>query len=746
MNKLYVAIVLMLWYNLCQAQTTHTGILQGVVQSAAGELLAGAHVRVDGQSEGAYTDARGAFYISLAAGEHTLEISYVGYESQQHNVQITEGQTQRLAITLIAGPVQLSDITVQGSAAHSLNAISQVDIQLRPVNTSQDVLRIVPGLFIAQHAGGGKAEQIFLRGFDVDHGTDINLSVDGIPVNMVSHAHGQGYSDLHFLIPEVIQYVDFNKGPYYADKGDFTTAGYAAFQTKNKLDENMVKLEGGRFGTVRNVIALNVLNRKRQSLYLASELFHTDGYFDAPQDFNRVNVTGKYVYSAKNGSQLVAGLSTFSSAWDASGQIPWRAVKEGLISRFGSLDNTEGGETARTNGYIRYTHNVAPRSYIEHQAYYSHYHFLLYSNFTFYLNDPEHGDQIRQSEDRNLYGYTGRFFNHTNALGGMLNTEAGIGTRWDFVNDIRLSHTEKRKTFIGDVARGDVTEGSMFAYLSETLTLNKLSINGSVRMDYFRFAYDNFLTGENQDDDKVVMSPKVNVQYEVTPNTLFFIRAGEGFHSNDARVVVAENGYKTLPKAYGLDVGTTGKWMPGLLVSTSLWMLDLDQEFVYVGDEGVVEPGGKTRRMGVDFSARYQVTDWLFADVDVNLAHARSREDPEGEDYIPLAPRFTSIGGLTVKNDGGFSGSLRYRYMHDRPANEDDSAVAKGYFLLDATARYDVKRLAFTLTIENLLDTDWEEAQFYTESQMKNETEPVSEIHFTPGTPFSFRAGVSVYF
>ncbi|MBA4057259.1 MAG: TonB-dependent receptor, partial [Marivirga sp.] len=216
------------------------------------------------------------------------------------------------------GDVQLADVTVTGVDEKSINTFSTLDIKLRPANTSQDILRMVPGLFIAQHAGGGKAEQIFLRGFDVDHGTDVNLEVDGMPVNMVSHAHGQGYSDLHFVIPEIVNYVDFNKGPYYADKGDFTTAGYVEFQTKNFLDNNFIKLEGGQFGTSRGVVGINLLpvrNTKAQG-YVASEFFRSDGFVESPQGFNRFNTMSKISTRIGKNDRLSFGLSFFTSRWD----------------------------------------------------------------------------------------------------------------------------------------------------------------------------------------------------------------------------------------------------------------------------------------------------------------------------------------------------------------------------------------------------------------------------------------------
>jgi outer membrane receptor protein involved in Fe transport len=317
------------------------------------------------------------------------------------------------------------------------------------------------------------------------------------------------------------------------------------------------------------------------------------------------------------------------------------------------------------------------------------------------------------------------------------------------VNDIHLYHTRSRKQFINDVARGDIDETNLFAYVNETLYLShKLALNAAVRLDHFTFNYTDALTADykKQSVSKATVSPKLNISYNATPNLNLFVKSGIGFHSNDTRVVVAESGKDILPKAYGIDIGGTWKLGNSVIVNAALWTLDLDQEFVYVGDEGIVEPSGKTSRKGIDVSLRYQVAPWLYFDTDMNLTDPKAKGEPGGQDYIPLAPTFTSIGGLTFRMKNGLNGSLRYRYIGDRAANEDNSVVAEGYFLADAVVKYTRSRFELTFTAENIFNTEWKEAQFDTESRLFNEAEPVSEIHFTPGTPFFFKAGVSVFF
>ena len=413
-----------------------TGWAQGIITGQAidehQKALTGAHILLRETSKVAIADALGNFRINnISPGIYTMQVSFIGYETVTQMVEVTEGSKTFVEVKMRSGNIELGDLVVSSSLQQPFNTLTPVDIQLRPANTSQDILRIVPGLFIAQHAGGGKAEQIFLRGFDIDHGTDLNLEVDGLPVNMVSHAHGQGYSDLHFVIPELINYVDFNKGPYYADKGDFTTAGFVDFQTKNVLEDNFAKVEAGQFGTFRTVAGINLFSKKheRTTGYIGTEFFRTDGFVESPQDFSRLNITSKVSTQLKNNDNLTAGASFFTSKWDASGQIPTRAVNAGLITRFGSIDDTEGGETIRLNVFVKHNHQFGNGAYFNHQAYAVYYGFDLFSNFTFFLNDPVNGDQIKQEETRMIYGYKSNYAATGQFLGNELISDIGVGWR-----------------------------------------------------------------------------------------------------------------------------------------------------------------------------------------------------------------------------------------------------------------------------------------------------------------------------
>ncbi|GGP02778.1 TonB-dependent receptor [Cloacibacterium rupense] len=681
-----------------------------------------------------------------------IYVSGIGYEKEEFDLDSIKKEKDFGYIFLNPKIVSIAEIQLKNSAKNNIfQTISDLDIHLRPINNSQEILRSVPGLFIGQHAGGGKAEQLFIRGFDVDHGTDVNISVDGIPVNMVSHAHGQGYADLHFVIPEFIDKVNFDKGPYFAEKGNFTTAGFVDFKTKDFLENNFAKLEVGQFKTYRGVLGLNLLKNskdvKNQSLILATEAYFTDGYFDNPQEFNRFNGMLKYHGKLNDNNFLTAYFSGLSSKWNASGQIPDRAVEDGTIGWFGAIDANEGGKTSR------YNFNANLKSYLKNggkltnQIYYSKYLFELYSNFTFFLNDPINGDQIRQKEDRNLYGFNSTYEKSTQLFGLKSETIAGIQLRYDDVNDLELSRTKDRNITTEQLKFGDVDEVNLGAFWSQKIALNQnFDITPSIRFDYFNNRYNDKLLNQKLKSNSNIFSPKLRMNYRLNENVQFYSYFGKGFHSNDTRVAVLENGKKVLPPALGTDFGGIFKIGKKLILQSAVWYLWLDQEFVYVGDEAVVEEGGKTERMGIDITARYEIYKNWFADFNLSLAKPRSLGVPSGENLIPLAPKLVSTGGVTYRKETGFNGSLRYRLMGDRPANEDNSVVAKGYFVWDGTVNYTSKNWELGVSVQNIFNVKWKETQFDTESRLYNETSPVSEIHFTPGTPFFSKLSFTYFF
>ena len=748
--------ILLLFFVLCACSFSafaHTGSLKGTIRDAiSNKPVEGAHVYVKDINLSAVSDEFGNYFIKgIAEGEHTVTIMHIGFEQLDDKIKIEDGVTSSLVSVIKHADVSLNSVTINAKKELTLGSVSALDIKLRPVNTAQDMLRMVPGLFIAQHQGGGKAEQVFLRGFDVDHGTDVNVSVDGMPVNMVSHAHGQGYADLHFLIPEVVEKMNFGKGPYQIDKGNQATAGWVEFKTKDYLDNSFVTLEAGSFGHTRSVIGINLLDKNdaKQTAYVAAEYGYNRGYFDAPQNFNRTNIIGKYTNQLTDNKRLSFTLSSFRSNWEASGQIPERAVNQGVISRFGEIDR-EYGKTSRYNMNLQFLQSINDHSTFKTNLYTSYYDFELYSNFTFFLQDSINGDQIRQKEKRIVNGYNADYSNSYSLLGLKMKTNIGLGVRNDNVTGNELSRTLNRTTTLQHIAYGDVYETNLSGYANQTVyLLPQLVLNAGTRFDYFIHTYANRIPQEEKKKytaNTNAFSPKVGIYYNFNKGARIYFNYGTGFHSNDTRVVTAQNGNAVLPLANSYDLGVVIKPYNKLLLSAAIWRLNLQQEFVYVGDEAVVELSGATQRSGVDFSVRYELLKWLYLDGDFNYTHARSVNEPDGQNYIPLAPVVTSIGGLSTKFKNGLSSSLRYRYMGDRPANEDNSVIAKGYTVLDAGVNYSLKRFELGLQVQNVFNVAWNEAQFNTETRLRNEASSLSEICFTPGTPRFVKLSLSYKF
>lgn len=745
-----VGIVVLL-FGLCPIAAQSHNVIKGKVLSESTHTpLPGAMVLLKGTTEGAVTDEWGNFSMDTDYESGMLVISYIGFKSQEINFT---SHTEFLVIQLKPDVIDLGTVSISASKITPMYSIAQVDVNIRPVNTSQDILRIVPGLFIAQHAGGGKSEQIFLRGFDADHGTDVNVTVDGLPVNMVSQAHGQGYADLHWLIPELIREVDFGKGPFYADRGDFATAGYVAFKTLNTPARNMIKLEAGQFNTFRTVGLFNLLgNESRKSgknAYMAMEYFMTDGPFENPQNFNRLNFFAKYNQIVDQNHMFTITASVFNSKWDQSGQIPQSSVNDGSISRWGSIDPSEGGNTQRYNLSLRSVHLLKNDGVFNNLLYYTRYHFDLYSNFTFYLEDSIHGDQIRQKENRNLYGYKGSYVKSFSlAKDNTIETQLGGGFRFDEILNSQLLHTMERFTIIDTSNFGDIYESNMNLFGQATWMKNKWMVHAGLRFDAFKFEYIDKTKKEFEPSvtNQSTFSPKLNIAYNFSNRFQLYTKFGKGFHSNDARVVSRNDSISTLPAAYGADLGTNWKPFPRFIINTAFWYLYLQEEMVWSGDAGTWEPSGKTQRLGIDLSLRWQITNWLFFDGDLNLCQAQFVDEVAGKNYIPLAPEITSTGGLTFHHSSGWSAALRYRFMGERPADETDEVQALGYTIFDLKLNYEFTKWTVGGTIENLLNSYWNEAQFAGDYRVTQFSEPEYGLTYTPGTPFFFKLQIAYLF
>lgn len=581
----------------------------------------------------------------------------------------------------------------------------------------------------------------------------MKVTVDGLPVNMVSQAHGQGYADLHFLIPELIREVDFGKGPYYADKGDFATAGYVEFKTISILEQNLIKIEAGQFNTFRTVGLFNLLgDQARESgknAYVAMEYFMTDGPFESPQNFNRLNFFAKYNQIVDQSNMFTITASLFNSKWDQSGQIPQSIVNEGYLSRWGSIDPSEGGNTQRYNFSVKSMHQMKNDGVFSNLLYYTRYNFDLYSNFTFYLNDSINGDQIRQKENRNLYGYIGRYVKSFSlAKDNTIETQFGGGFRFDEILNSQLLNTKERYIVIDTSNFGDVYETNFNLFGQATWMKKKWIVNLGLRFDAFKFEYVDKTTDVYQSEVKYqkIFSPKLNIAYNFSNRFQLYAKLGKGFHSNDAKLVARNDSLSTLPAAYGADLGLNWKPVPRIIINAAIWYMYLQEELVWSGDGGTWEPSGMTNRFGIDASIRWQILKWLFFDADINYCIARFADEPKGVNFVPLAPIITSTGGLTINHPSGWSSSLRYRYMGDRPADETNEVSALGYMVFDLKVNYTFGKWTFGITIENLINSEWNEAQFAGDYRVTITSDPEYGLTYTPGTPFFFKGSVTFQF
>ncbi len=791
MKSYFLSLPLIIINVICSGQ--HASMHGTISDIDGSEGLVGVNVLVKGTIYGTISGLHGDYVLKdIPEGNQTILFSYIGYESHEVEIELSNQDDLEYNLKLTPGSIDLSSVTIEARrpfSAASSKAIRDFDLKVKPVKSSQDILSLVPGLFIAQHAGGGKAEQIFMRGFDADHGTDVGIYVDGLPVNMVSHGHGQGYADLHFIIPEIIDGLTVFKGPYFSNFGNFATAGSVDLTTTDHPDKNLVKLEGGMFNTLKATTVLKIpTSGKHQSAYMAGQFYNTDGAVESPQDFQRANIYGKFHTHISPKSELGIALGAFTSAWNASGQIPERAVDQGLITRWGAIDDMEGGTTGRYNISVDY-HFMQGYDYdFVIQAYFSNYDFKLYSNFTFWLNDSINGDMIEQNDHRTIYGIN-TIYSKNKTLGRVRSQTKFGGTYRSDNIELSLWKSPDRSRLVVE-SESNVRETNMAFWLEENLIFSpRFKMQFGLRGDYFTFDvldkldYPEFpgngLPHASGYSQSFLLSPKLNMVWSPQRKIDIYINGGTGFHSNDARdVIIAarineifhageskgatteeidqelvsrnfdpeQQKIKTLPRAIGSEIGTRIAIGDNILLSIAGWYLQMEEELVFVGDEGTTEISGPTRRLGIDGEFRMQLAKWIWADIDINYANGRYINEEEGSNYIPLAPRFTSQGGINFQHKSGIEGAIRYRYVGSRPANEINSVTAYGHFLTNLVLGYRYRSIRIFAQLENILNTEWNEAQFDTESRLYDEISPVSELHFTPGNPINFQMGISYEF
>lgn len=666
------------------------------------------------------------------------------------------------------------EVTVQaekpGSEAASRVVYGRRELELRPRLRPGDILEAVPGLFAVQHAGGGKANQYFLRGFDADHGTDVAFFVDGVPVNMVSHGHGQGFTDFHFLIPELVTSLDGYKGPYYANLGDFATAGAVNLRLAEKFEESYAQYSIGQYGIMRGlVIASPDLGDDWQAV-AAAELYKVDGPFLNPEELKRFNVYLKATYNLDHGGGKVSATwMSYGSSWNGSGQIPARAVcGEGeaplnpgpeafgapCIDHFGYVDPTEGGATQRHMGSVAYATTFRDAD-LNAMAYLVKYRFTLYSNFTFFSEDPANGDGIEQADDRTLGGLDLRFRKHYHYLGGQFTTSLGAQVRFDSI-DNALYHDVARER-LGDTVNASIAESQIGAYIEEDARVRRwLRFVAGARAQRIDVNVEDHLEDRSTLGNKSsgfqgggLFLPKFMAILSPVPWLDLFGELGRGFHSNDARgVVLSKDRATLLTPAMGYEVGAKISPLPDLSLQATGFLLDLDSELVWSGDAGTTEASGQTRRYGLELGARYRRGNWLFADIDATFTRARFRGNAGNGAAVALAPTRTLTAGVGVRPTiGAFTpfAAIRVKTIGPRPAIEDESLTAEGFTVVDANAGLRWKNIEAGVDAQNLFNARWREVQFASESRLPYEPAPVTGIHYSPGWPLTVIGRATLY-
>lgn len=662
------------------------------------------------------------------------------------NIQVAQAQSYVLP------EVVVSESHPKTSASQKI--IPKIELEMRPNLFVDQLLELVPGLIVIQHAGGGKANQYYLRGFDADHGTDIAFDVEGVPINLVSHAHGQGYTDLHFVIPELLEEIKVRKGPYYAEDGDFATAGAISLRLRKTLERNQLSFQGGRFDTLR---ALAILGHQgdQEGFYLATEVLGSNGPFQNSEDLSRFNFWGRGNFSWKNWETLLTA-SVYRSEWNASGQIPVPLVEEGLLDRFGSLDPTEGGKSNRYQFFGDFTWKGSSAQKVKIKPYFYYYDLSLFSNFTFFLNDPINGDQINQRDKREVAGFKSEYSRSDEAGKLGLFTKVGLGLRYDHIHN-ELNRTRARN-FISSTTQNRINQFNPYVYAQEKIVFNDwATLILGARYDHIAMNVDDLLDqGIAGNANGGFFSPKLSAVFSPTQAVNVFLNFGRGFHSNDARGVLNPVDPATIfGKAWGGELGLTGSFLKKVDFSLAGFFLRLGSELVWVGDEGITEPSGATLRTGIETEVRWQILDWLWTSVDFTWTHGEFLDEPNSQNAIPLAPRWTLNGALMARHPSGFYGTLQMEAISDRPANEDRSLIATGFMVWNLAAGYEKKDYqvgnnllgyALQLDILNLFNASYRSAQFDTTSRPFSTGSEITAVHFTPGWPFTILGSASLFF
>ncbi|QSA97719.1 TonB-dependent receptor [Methylococcus sp. EFPC2] len=647
----------------------------------------------------------------------------------------SEGEIKTLDTIEVEG--RATDLLgVAGSASQGV--VGQPEFKFRPLARVGELVEVVPGALATQHSGSGKANQYFLRGFNLDHGTDFSVLVDGVPMNMPTHAHGQGYLDLNSIIPELVDKVEYGKGPYYADVGDFSSAGYARMHTLHTLSQGLLKFTGGEFGYYRTVLANSHKIGPGELLY-GGEVHFYDGVWKQPEDLDKYNGMLRYTVDEEDWGVSVNG-KAYHSNWTATNQIPDRAIRDRSLDLYGSLDPSDGGNSNR--------YSLASNFWKRGDAYKSDFNvyavytdLALYSNFSGYI-DPA-GDQIKQQERRVVVGGNGELTHYDRWFGFDMDNTVGLQVRHDEVMGLALNHTQARET-LQNIRRDDVGETSLGLYIkNQTHWLEKFRTITGLRSDFVDFDVKSPSDGRNSGDKgAALISPKLSFVIGPWYDTEYFLNLGYGYHSNDARGTVqridpnsgdAVSPVNPLVWSRGGEIGLRSQAVPGLNTTLALWWLQMNSELVFVGDAGTTEPTGRSERYGVEWTNYYQPTDWLTLDADLAFTSSGYTHVARNANNIPNSVGRVISAGAVIDLPQGYFFTARVRHFGQVALTEGNTGWAGDTTLVSFGGGYRYKDYKVELDLFNAFDSRASDIAYYYNACTRTETCPRAGDE--PGNP-----------
>lgn len=670
--------------------------------------------------------------------------------------------------TIVVTPHDNEGLIGEATSA-SEGTVTAQQLENRPLLRPAEILEVVPGLIISQHSGDGKANQYYLRGFNLDHGTDFATSVMGMPANQPTHGHGHGYLDLQFLIPEMVEHMHYRKGPYAAEAGDFATAGSASIDYFRKLAAPFAQLSVGQNGYRRGLVA-----GSREAGDTSSHLLYTvewtenNGPWQTPETIGKWNALLRYSRGTEDNGWSLAAMS-YRAQWTATDQLPQRAIDAGLISRFGNLDASDGGRSSRHSLSAEWSQRN-PSRWSRANAYVIDSKLKLWSNFTFCLNDLanngncDRGDQFEQADVRKVYGFHLVTTWYERLAGLPADFTLGLQTRSDDIGKLGLYTTTRRQRW-GTVREDRVRESSAALYgEAQVQWLEGLRSTVGLRADAYRFKVESDTALNSGQIGDHIFSPKLALVFGPWARTEYYINAGYGFHSNDARGITARinpdfrdaanfgaavDASTPLVRAKGYELGLRSALIPRLQTSLALWRLDLASELRFVGDAGTTEPSFPSQRTGVEWANYWTPTRAITIDADLALSRARyTRIDATmAGPHIPGAIERTLSVGATWNGGGTWSGGMRLRYFGPRALVEDNSVRSKASTMVNLQAGYRFDRKTrLTLDMLNVFDGKVSDIDYLYESQLATEAAPVNDIHTHPAEPRTVRLTLRVGF